>query len=111
MLAKQLGVLANPIRLDLVDRLARPAFARELEEELTLTRQGLKRHLDQLIESGLVQARPGKRGFFSATEYVASASGVFAFKEDVLALATPPATGSASSTFPAGSRRTGRRCR
>lgn len=100
-LAAQLSVIANATRLALLDRLARPAFAPEIEEELGMTRQGLKRHLDQLIEAGLVEARASKRGVFPATEYLASAPGIFAFKEDVLSLATPPAAATTHDTVPA----------
>lgn len=100
-LANQLAVLASPTRLALMDRLARPAFAPDLEEELKLARQTVKKHLDQLIEAGLVEARPAKRGVFPATEYVASAPGVFAFKENVLSLATPPAMATIHNTAPA----------
>lgn len=99
-LASQLAVIASPVRLALLDRLVAPAFAPELEEELGITRQSLKRHLDQLVESGLLEARDAKRGIFPATQYVASATGIFALKESVMALATPPTRAAAASTVP-----------
>lgn len=89
-LAGTLTVLANPTRLLLLDRLGQPRFASDLENELGLTRQALKKHLDQLVGAGLVDVRPSRRGVFPAAEYAASARGLFAFKEDVLALALPP---------------------
>lgn len=87
---RQITALASSTRLTLLDRLARPAFAPELEAELDIARQSLKKHLDQLLEAGLLEARAAKRGIFPATEYLASAPGLFAFKADILALATPP---------------------
>lgn len=105
-LAAQLSVIASPIRLALLDRLATPAFAPELEQDFGTTRQGLKRHLDQLVEAGLVETRPSKRGIFPAAAYVASATGVFALKEAVAALATPPVPGHASVTLSAPDRST-----
>lgn len=88
-LAQAFTVLANPTRLMLLHRLATPAFVPDLEEELSLTRQALKKHLDALVEGGLVETRRTRRGVFSATEYAASARGLFAFKEAVLDLALP----------------------
>ena len=97
-LARSLGVLANETRLALVDRLARPAFAPELEEELGLTRQALKKHLDILVEEGLVEARAARRGVFPATQYATSPQGLFGFQEDVLGLAAPPRSSARHST-------------
>ena len=106
-LAKQLSVLASPIRLALLDRLARPAFAFDLEKEFDLTRQALKKHLDQLIEAGLVEAQPGKRGIFPATEFLANGAAVFGLKQEVNALATPPSAATPRNTLPGAVERVG----
>ena len=99
-LATQLAVIASPVRLALLDRLVSPAFAPDLETEFGITRQSLKRHLDQLLEAGLLEAQEAKRGIFPAIQYASSATGVFALKEAIAALATPPAASQAPETVP-----------
>src|SRR5438067_758558 len=87
-LARRLGVLASPIRLALLHRLAAPAFVSDLAPELGLTRQALARHLDDLVEVGLVEPqRDARRGFMPATRYAASPAGLFALKEELRMLA------------------------
>lgn len=84
-----LEALASPLRLALLRRLARPAFVADLIREIDMTRQALKLHLDALEAAGLVEARSSRRGALPATAYVASPTGLFAFKEGVGALAVP----------------------
>jgi hypothetical protein len=88
-LAVTFEALANPLRLSLLRRLARPAFMVDVTKDLDLTRQALKRHLEVLESAGLVEARPTRRGALPATAYVASPTGLFAFKETVAGLALP----------------------
>lgn len=88
-LARAFSVLSTPTRVALVDLLRAPAHVTDLAESLGISRQAVAKHLDVLVEAGLVEARPGRRGFLPALEYQASASGVFAFKEGVLQLAVP----------------------
>lgn len=106
-LATVLEVLAQPVRLALVHRLSNPAFVPELVTEFGITRQALKKHLDTLVATGLVSARPSRRGALPATEYATSPSGLFAFKEGVLSLAvkTDPAVLAPARTRPAGDAR------
>lgn len=85
-MAEALGALANPTRVALLRRLARPAFAADLARELGITRQGLKRHLDALAALGLVRAVPARRGFVPATQYRVDPTGLFRLREDVLGL-------------------------
>lgn len=101
-LASVLEVLAQPVRLALVHRLARPAFVPELVGEFGITRQALKKHLDALVAAGLVTGRAARRGALPATQYAASPAGLFAFKEGVLALAVhgDPALRVPTSTMP-----------
>lgn len=88
-LLKALEALANPLRLALLRRLAQPAFVADITREMGLTRQSLKRHLEVLTDAGLIEARPMRRGVLPATAYVASPTGLFAFKETVAGLALP----------------------
>lgn len=91
-LARALVVLGNETRLRVLHRLAEPAFVPDLAKELGVTRQAVARHLEELIAVGLVEAqRSRRRGAMPATRYAVSASGLFAFKESVLALALRPA--------------------
>lgn len=83
--------LANPVRVALLHRLARPAFMPELAKEFGLTRQALKRHIEALEAVDLVQSQRARRGALPAQQYAASPQGLFAFKEGVLAIALPAA--------------------
>lgn len=108
-LAKAFEVLASDVRLDLLHRLARPRFVPDLVRDTGLRRQTLSRHLEALVEAGLVRAVEARRGALPATSYQADPGGLFAFKESVfeLAVAAPPAPRHA--TRPAGVARTSRR--
>lgn len=102
-LAKSLEALANPLRLSILHRLARPAFMPDLAQELGMTRQAIKKHLDALEDVGLIVASPSRRGALRAMEYAANPAGLFAFKMGVqeLAVDTDPATLPPASTMPA----------
>lgn len=102
-LAKALEALANPLRLSILHRLARPAFMPDLAQELGMTRQAIKKHLDALEEIGLIVASPSRRGALRAMEYAANPAGLFAFKMSVLELAvdTDPAMLPPATTMPA----------
>lgn len=86
-LARVMEVLASPVRLELLHRLAQPAFVPDLARAMGITRQALKKHLDAMEGAGLVVASASRRGPLRATEYRANPSGLFAFKENVLGLA------------------------
>lgn len=86
-LARALEALANPVRVDLLHRLGRPAFMPDLAKEFGITRQALKKHLDALEAVGLVVSRTSRRGALPATEFAANPTGLFALKENVLAIA------------------------
>lgn len=107
-LAKALEALANPLRLAILHRLARPSFMPDLAQELEMTRQAVKKHLDALEEVGLIVATPSRRGALRAMEYAANPAGLFAFKEGVreLAVDTDPSSLPPASTLPAGERST-----
>ena len=92
-LAKAFEVLASDVRLDLLHRLARPRFVPDLVRDTGLRRQTLSRHLEALVEAGLVRTIESRRGALPATAYQADPGGLFAFKESVfeIAVAAPPA--------------------
>lgn len=52
-------VLADPTRRDILDRLRAegPLSVTEVAEPLRMTRQGATKHLDLLVDSGLVRVR------------------------------------------------------
>jgi len=78
-----MGALANPVRLALVRRLQEPAFIPDLAKEAGLTRQALKKHLDELVEAGIVQSTVRRRGAMPAALYSTDAAGFFALREMV----------------------------
>lgn len=99
-LADTFAALASPLRLRLLHRLCRPAYAPDLRRELDLTRQGLQKHLLALEGVGLVRSEPGRRGVLPARAYLTDAAGVFAFKERVLDLAVRPPVAAPLPTLP-----------
>lgn len=86
-LVRALAALSSETRLELLDRLAHPAFIPDLARELAITRQTVKKHLDALTEVGLVLSRPSRRGVLPAVEYLANPAALFAFKESIQSLA------------------------
>lgn len=59
----------------------------ELVDEIKITRQALKKHLDELEDVDLIIAKPSRRGALPATEYRTNPAGLFAFKENVRGIA------------------------
>ncbi len=68
--AELFQVLGHPIRLELLDRLARePRCACELEPDFTLDQSTISRHLIILKKAGLVQAhREGARVIYTVSD-------------------------------------------
>ncbi|MCG7311117.1 helix-turn-helix transcriptional regulator [Brachybacterium sp. ACRRE] len=61
--AQVLKALADPVRLQIMDRLAaRPRGVTELARTLPITRQGTSKHLGVLRRAGLVESRSGPTG-------------------------------------------------
>jgi DNA-binding transcriptional ArsR family regulator len=106
-LARALEALSNPVRIGLLHRLGTPSFMPDLATEFGMTRQALKKHLDELEEMGLVLARQSRRGVLRATEYCANPAGLFALKESILSLAvtTDPASLPPAATLPSVARK------
>jgi DNA-binding transcriptional ArsR family regulator len=82
-LSRQLGALANPVRLRLVRRLQKPAFISEIAHEFALTRQALLRHLGELQRAGIVSSRRRRRRAVLAVEYSTDPAGFFTLREQV----------------------------
>lgn len=108
-LAKAFEVLASDVRLDLLHRLARPRFVPDLVRDTGLRRQTLSRHLEALVEAGLVRAVESRRGALPATSYQADPGGLFAFKESVNEIAVPAPPAPRQATRPAGAAKASRR--
>ena len=79
-LAECLDALSNPMRISIMRALRTPRSLREIEVRsegedegergAPLSRQGVRRHLDQLIAAGVVATRPGTREYGDTTEFV-----------------------------------------
>jgi len=93
-LARLLEAIANPTRLALLRQLRRAQLlgeiriraeqAREgLPNERPMARQGVRLHLDRLIEAGFARGRPSWRGEIPVEEYVVQHQRLFALSEDI----------------------------
>ena len=61
--ARLFHALGDPVRLGLVERLAagRPCILSELARDLPITRQGVRKHVQVLVDAGLVDLEPRGR--------------------------------------------------
>lgn len=93
-LAKLLEAIANPTRLALLRQLRRSPTVGEirvraeqsrdgLPEDRPMARQGVRQHLERLVEAGFAQGRPGWRGEQEVEEYVVLHQRLFALAEDL----------------------------
>jgi len=95
--------LGFPSRLHLLNLLQVPRTAQEIHlaptrpdrtarGDRSVSRQALSGHLRKLLDIGLVEAAPGRRGGRTVTEYVVSHARLFALVEEMrrLALIRPP---------------------
>lgn len=69
-LAKHLRPLGNSTRLRLLHYLTSPRYLEEVASKLQMSRQGARKHLDELVKLGVVRKRLGRRDFGPVTEYV-----------------------------------------
>lgn len=91
-LARCLGALSSPLRLSMMRTLRMPRTLREIEvrgeeDGAKLSRQGVRRHLDRLLEAGVISTRSAARDWGDATEFVVNHQRVFAVSEEVRNLA------------------------
>lgn len=76
-LAAWLGPLASPVRLRLLRFLSRPHYLEEVASHLGISRQGARKHLDKLVEIGVLERRSGVRDTGPVTEYVLDPQALF----------------------------------
>jgi len=81
-LAEQLAPLGNPKRLHLLHFLRRPHYLEEVASELGLARYAAQRHLEQLVEIGVVQKVPGTRPTGAVTDYLLVPQRLFSISEE-----------------------------
>ncbi|HEX2022062.1 MAG TPA: FHA domain-containing protein, partial [Candidatus Thermoplasmatota archaeon] len=93
-IAEALATLGSPLRLSLLRQLRVPRALREIEVRSaragggqTLARQTVRDHLDRLLATGLVVARPAERPYGATQEFLLNHQRIFALAEDVRDLA------------------------
>lgn len=96
-----LDAFASPARLQLLRQLRTPKVLSEIElavavaiegggseeRERNISRQSVRKHLDRLLELGIVQERPTRRARGETVEYVVSHQAIFAVSEEFRDLA------------------------
>lgn len=80
-LSEAFGALSNQRRLALLAFLAEPHYVREIASHLGIARQAAKKHVDKLVEAGLVEKRRGERESGPVTVYVLVPERMFELKE------------------------------
>lgn len=96
-LAQALAALGSPVRLAILRELREPKILKEIEvqparddegrPDRALSRQAVKRHLEQMLELGLVASRQTTREFGATVEYLANHQMVYALAEECRGLA------------------------
>lgn len=76
-MAAALRALGHPSRLALLGFLRRPRYAEEIASHLRISREGARKHLQRLLDAGLVERRGGLREGTSVIEYVVNGEGLF----------------------------------
>ncbi len=77
VLADHLKPLGNATRLRLLHMLTRPLYLEEIASKLGMSRQGARKHLDDLVDLGVLRKQFGRRDFGPVTEYVTNAQKIF----------------------------------
>lgn len=80
-LSDAFGVLSNERRLHLLAYLTDPHYVREIASHLGIARQAAKKHVDKLLDAGLVEQRRGERPSGPVTEYVVVPERLFELNE------------------------------
>jgi DNA-binding transcriptional ArsR family regulator len=91
-LGAALGALASPTRLAILRSLRTPRTLREIEigaeeDGRPITRQAVRRHLDTLVEAGLVTTREAGREYGDTTEFILNHARVYGIAEDLRQMA------------------------
>ena len=82
-LAATFQSLAHPTRVQLLESLREPATAGQLAERFGITRQAMKKHLQVMLDAGLIHVAGGPRPILTAHRYAANPVMLYAFKETV----------------------------
>jgi DNA-binding MarR family transcriptional regulator len=81
-LARDLAPLSYEKRLELLHFLMRPHYLEEIATHLHMARQAAQKHIDQLLEIGVIRKQPGRRESGPVVEYVIMPQRVFALSEE-----------------------------
>lgn len=76
-LARALHPLGNATRLKLLHLLTIPRHLEEIASSLKMSRQGARKHLDELVELGVIKKQQGRRDFGPVTDYVLNLQRLF----------------------------------
>ncbi|MGQ0537152.1 MAG: FHA domain-containing protein [Methanobacteriota archaeon] len=96
-LAKDLHPLGNPKRLHLLHYLTQPHYLEEVASELKMARQSAQKHIDQLLEVGVIRKQHGERASGPVTEYLLDQRRLFTINEEFGKLGTLQPKGGAAS--------------
>lgn len=88
LLAERLVPLASPVRLRLLRFLTRPHYLEEIASYLGLTRQAARKHVDQLVEIGVLDRQSGTRETGPVTEYLVNPSALYLLYDEFEKLAS-----------------------
>lgn len=81
-LARDLHPLGNEKRLELLHFLTRPHYLEEVASHLKMARQAAQKHIDQLLELGVIKKQQGRRESGPVVEYVLVPQRLFALSEE-----------------------------
>jgi DNA-binding MarR family transcriptional regulator len=81
-LARDLRPLSYEKRLELLHFLMRPHYLEEIASHLHMARQAAQKHIDQLLEIGVIKKQPGRRETGPVVEYVVVPQRLFALSEE-----------------------------
>ncbi|MGB0653484.1 MAG: FHA domain-containing protein [Thermoplasmatota archaeon] len=101
-LAARIRPLGNAVRLGLLDLLVKPLYVEEVASKLMMSRPGARKHLDELVELGVVAKRMGKRESGAVVEYLLDRSRLYQLQVEFSELGSedlPPAPDEAPRTL------------
>ncbi len=101
-LAQRLRPLGNASRLLLIDMLSQPLYVEEIAAKLNMSRPGARKHLDALVDIGVLRKRVGRRDSGPVVEYMLDRAGLFQIQvqfAEVGARKNPPADNQTTRTL------------
>lgn len=81
-LARDLRPLSYEKRLELLHFLTRPHYLEEIATHLKMARQAAQKHIDQLLDIGVIKKQPGQRPSGPVVEYVVVPQRLFSLSEE-----------------------------